>query len=162
MRILPIALFLLSSLASAEETSKFIHVRYVEGHVDITVAQRRYATFQEVGDPTNTFTVRIFRPSQEIDSTNTYNILRLLSWFPCEKSERVPDGNVQSYFTPSGELSFRVPKADPPKNLKDWRLDTLKLNKQAKQDSTGQPATSPVSKSQGSDKPQPESEGRSR
>jgi DNA-binding transcriptional regulator of glucitol operon len=35
-------------------------------------------------------------------------------------------------------------------------------HKEAEQDGTGQPATRPESKSEGSDKPQPESEGRSR
>jgi hypothetical protein len=36
------------------------------------------------------------------------------------------------------------------------------VDKNAEQDGTGQPATRPESKSEGSDKPQPESEGRSR
>jgi hypothetical protein len=40
--------------------------------------------------------------------------------------------------------------------------DSLKTTKTSEQDGTGQPATRPESKSEGSDKPQPEAEGRSR
>jgi hypothetical protein len=39
---------------------------------------------------------------------------------------------------------------------------TVQPNKTKAQDGTGQPATRPESKSKGSDKPQPEAEGRSR
>jgi hypothetical protein len=47
----------------------------------------------------------------------------------------------------------------PPSNQKDFARI---IAKEAEQGGTGQPATSPESKSEGGDKPQPEAEGRSR
>jgi hypothetical protein len=55
--------------------------------------------------------------------------------------------------------TFNIVFVDPTEFLKNADGSTKKLSEQA---GTGQPATSPESKSEGSDKPQPESEGRSR
>jgi hypothetical protein len=53
-------------------------------------------------------------------------------------------------------------------NRKKWHagmedlVEAIQKNHEAEQDGTGQPATRSQSKSEGSDKPQPEAEGRSR
>jgi hypothetical protein len=64
----------------------------------------------------------------------------------------------------SGSKLFDEPMKS---HLTDWigqRMDELQEQerKEAEQAGTGQPATRPVLKSEGSDKPQPEAEGRSR
>jgi hypothetical protein len=51
---------------------------------------------------------------------------------------------------------------DFPNNYQAFCRDLAQLQAKAEQTGTGQPATRPESKSEGSDKPQPESEGRSR
>lgn len=114
MRLPLIILLLASWFASADETSDYIHVRYIEAYVDITAAQRRFAIFEAVDDPTQRFEIRIFRPDPDIDDTNAYNILRLLDWFPCgKKPDQAAAELAPRYFVPLGKLSFRVPRSNP-------------------------------------------------
>lgn len=59
-------------------------------------------------------------------------------------------------------IVVRLPEARLKQYKEILKTNNLLAEKEAEQSSTGQPATRPKSKSEGSDKPQPEAEGRSR
>ena len=98
-------------------------------------------------------------------------ILALLFWIPA-LSRRTPEV-AEADKKPSVTIEFNSEEVQRIKNTKE--IDDLvdvaggiikrklaERKEEAEQAGTGQPATRPESKSEGSDKPQPEAEGRSR
>jgi hypothetical protein len=98
-------------------------------------------------------------------------ILALLFWIPA-LSRRAPEV-AETEKKPSVTIEFSSEEVQRMKNTKE--IDELvdvaggiikrklaERKEEAEQAGTGHPATRPESKSEGSDKPQPEAEGRSR
>jgi hypothetical protein len=77
-------------------------------------------------------------------------------------------------FWKNGSKEFGMETVDKNRELHSWinrkkwhvgmedLVEAIQKNHEAEQDGNGQPATAPESKPEGSDKPQPEAEGRSR
>jgi len=153
----------LSALGHAEEasTSDTITIRYVEGYQDSTVLGRIYAVFQSEGEGLKRFGIHVWPGPDPALVPNRHNILKLLQSFPTIPKEVTKGRGIQRVFEPAGILTFQVPANSPEESIQDWKIQTLRIN-QAEQAGTGQPATRPESKSEGSAKPQPEAEGRSR
>ena len=113
--------------------------------------------------PFRTITSRITAPG----STEPYRYLVFDGVLTAEDGARIVaiSGRVDEHGVLRGKLVFLIGIGVPPGGTQEASAGTgtfvMRLD-QVEQASTGQPATRPDSKLEGGDKPQPESEGRSR
>jgi len=123
----------------------------VRSDTEIVEEFLRKISSTSIGNP-----VSFYRSPRKLDAPDTY-CYTCTAWLDAtiELWIHLADSIESEPKAPTGLLFW--PAKEPTE-----RQDPHDRNRNAQQDGTGQPATRPELKSEGSDKPQPESEGRSR